>query len=80
MKLIDGHAEWRAALAYRRAGRLTLSRWWSQRRGPSRYMLLRAGDPLPFIAAVQARLREQLGNAAETVFGSRVRRALARIT
>jgi len=80
VKLIDGHAEWRAALAYRRAGRLTLSRWWSQRRGPSRYMLLRAGDPLPFIAAVQARLREQLGNAAETVFGSRVRRALARIT
>jgi len=80
VKLIDGHAEWRAALAYRRAGRLTLSRWWSQRRGPSRYMLLRASDPLPFVVAMRARAREQLGNAAETVFGSRVRRALARLT
>ena len=29
---------------------------------------------------MQARMREQLGNAAETVFGSRVRRALARMT
>ncbi len=64
VKLVDGRRELRAALAYRRAGRLDLGRWWRQRAGAKRYVLWRADDPRPGLAGARQALRDAAAELA----------------
>jgi predicted ATP-grasp superfamily ATP-dependent carboligase len=54
VKLIDGNAEIRAALAYWRTGELSLMQWIADRSGNKAYMLLRPRDLGPFLASVKS--------------------------
>jgi predicted ATP-grasp superfamily ATP-dependent carboligase len=52
VKLIDGMAELKAALEYRRKGELGFVQWLNDRSGKKKYMLYRENDLGPFVASV----------------------------
>ena len=78
VKLIDGRAESRAALAYRRAGRLSPEQRRQQRGGKKRDMIFRADDPGPYLCAVGLRFKALARRAVGALLGARARKALVR--
>jgi predicted ATP-grasp superfamily ATP-dependent carboligase len=60
VKLIDGAAELKAAMAYWRDGELRLLQWIKDRSGPKKYVILRANDLGPFFASVWMLVRRAL--------------------